>query len=144
MLYRMAAINPEFYKYFKKLAQHHWKSSNFSGDHSLDPGLAPLECLRHGVPVEGPITSLIFRIRSSVLLWGFALAINLETPNKKLSKRLQSGELGGQYFLVIHLQEGLRERVLHSLDCLWYKLTSPNNISFFASSPLTPSFSHLY
>ena len=25
-----------------------------SGDNSLDPGCVPLECLRHGVPVEGP------------------------------------------------------------------------------------------
>ncbi len=25
-----------------------------SGDISLDPGRVPLECLRHGVPVEGP------------------------------------------------------------------------------------------
>ncbi len=25
-----------------------------SGDNSLDPGRVPLECLRHGVPAEGP------------------------------------------------------------------------------------------
>jgi hypothetical protein len=25
-----------------------------SGNNSLDPGRVPLECVRHGVPVEGP------------------------------------------------------------------------------------------
>jgi hypothetical protein len=34
-----------------------------SGDNTLDPGRVPLECLS-----RDPITSLIFRIRSSVLL----------------------------------------------------------------------------
>ncbi len=42
------------------------------------------------------ITPLIFRIRSLVLLWGFALTLNSKTPHAKFSKGLQSGELGGQ------------------------------------------------
>ncbi len=42
------------------------------------------------------IAPLIFRIRSFVLLWGFALAPYSKTPHAKLSKGLQSGDLGGQ------------------------------------------------
>jgi hypothetical protein len=43
-----------------------------------------------------PTISLILWIRSLVLLWGFKLTLNLETPHVIQSKWLQSGELGGQ------------------------------------------------
>ena len=43
-----------------------------------------------------PTISLILWTRSSVLLWGFKLTLNSETPNVIQSKWLQSGKLGVQ------------------------------------------------
>ena len=45
---------------------------------------------------RNPTSTFIFWNRSSILLWGFALTYNSETPHKKLFKGLQSGELGGK------------------------------------------------
>jgi len=45
---------------------------------------------------RNPTSTYIFWNRSSILLWGFALTYNSETPNTKLFKGLQSGELGGK------------------------------------------------
>jgi hypothetical protein len=62
-------MNPMKLNLFNKMAA--------CNDNSLDSGRVPLECLCHGV------TSLISCIRSSVLLLGFALALNSETPQTK-------------------------------------------------------------
>ncbi len=73
-MYRVAAINPEFFSYFQ-MTQHSWKSSDLievkanlhryisriiffiktavSINNSLDPGPQAHEGLHHGVPVEG-------------------------------------------------------------------------------------------
>ncbi len=56
-----------------------------SGDNSHDPGSVPLECLRHGVTVDGPYHLL--DLQNQVL--GFTLTYNSETPNSKQSKFLQ-------------------------------------------------------
>jgi hypothetical protein len=75
-VYRVAAINPEFYNYFskwhstdenhpisvkkKKKLQMNTSRINLyykmavSNDDSLDLGPVPLGCLCHGFPVEGP------------------------------------------------------------------------------------------
>ena len=45
---------------------------------------------------RNPTSTFIFWNRSSILLWGFALTYNSETPNTKLFKGLLSGELGGK------------------------------------------------
>jgi hypothetical protein len=60
-------MNPLKLNLFNKMAA--------SNDNSLDSGRVPLEGLCHGV------TSLISWIRSSVLLLGFALTLNSETPH---------------------------------------------------------------
>ncbi len=75
-LYRVAAINPEFFSSYFQMTQHSWKSSDLievkanlqryisriilfiktaiSINNSLDPGPQALAGLHHGVPVEGP------------------------------------------------------------------------------------------
>ncbi len=59
--------------------------------------------------------SLILRTRYSVLLWGFKLTLNSETPNVIQSKWLQSGELGGQ---VSFSHTSVRLSVCQSCDLL--------------------------
>ena len=75
-IYRVAAINPEFFSSYFQMTQHSWKSSNLievktnlhryisriilciktavSINNSPDPGPQALAGLHHGVPVEGP------------------------------------------------------------------------------------------
>ncbi len=75
-MYRVAAINPEFFSFYFQMTQHSWKSSDLievkanlqryilriilfiktvvSINNSLDPGHQALAGLHHGVPVEGP------------------------------------------------------------------------------------------
>ncbi len=45
---------------------------------------------------RNPTSTFIFWNRSPILLWGFALTYNSETPHTKLFKGSQSGELGGK------------------------------------------------
>ncbi len=52
--------------------------------------------------LKDPITSLIFWIRSSVLLWGFALTFDSVTPHAKLSEGLLLGKIGGPDLLLPH------------------------------------------
>jgi len=75
-IYRVAAINPEFFSSYFQMTQHSWKSSDLievkanlqrhisriilfiktavSINNSLDPGPQALAGLHHGVPVEEP------------------------------------------------------------------------------------------
>ncbi len=104
-LYRVAAINPEFFlPTFKwhSTAENHpiwlklkqicigtYRESFYffltpiSINSSLDPGPQSLAGLHHGVPVEGPQYSFIFWIRSLVLLRDSSMTHTSDSPHTK-------------------------------------------------------------
>jgi hypothetical protein len=104
-IYRVAAINPEFSKYFLKITQHSWKSSDFFKVKKISRGgnwessysmkwllfvrtasILDLNLLQAFTMVSlsrDPTSAFIFKNRSSILLWGFALTYNSETPHTK-------------------------------------------------------------
>ncbi len=63
---------------------------------SLDPGPEARAGLHQGVPGKEPHHLLHLLNQITGLVQDFALALYSETPHTKQSKRLQSGELGGQ------------------------------------------------
>ncbi len=101
------------------MAQHSWKSSDFIEVKKIAEILY-LKLVQAFARVSletDPITTYIFWVRSLNLLWDFALNRNLETPHTKLSKGLQSGELGGQTSCPTPLQGSLWASPASSCCC---------------------------
>ncbi len=93
------------------------------------------------------ITSLIFGSRFSILLWGFKLTLNSETPKVIRSKRLQSGELGGQFSFSHTSGKALLDPILRPLIVVGrgtVLLEDVMAISSYLVHPPTPFFSSLF
>ncbi len=93
------------------------------------------------------ITSMIFGIKYAVLLWGFALTRNLETPHTKKSQRSTVGQAGRPDLFLPHVRvtEILIEQVQLRLTYLRYKLFSyPSHSIKFVSEVLWHNHSQLF
>ncbi len=126
MIYRVAAINPEFFSSYFQMTQHSWESSDLievkanlhryksriilfiktavSINNSPDPGPQAIAGLHHGVPVEGP--QHLHHLLDQIL--GFVARLFNDpyfrfAPHKK-AKKFTIMRAGRQDLLLLHLR----------------------------------------